>query len=331
MTSKTEKVDRVELAEKVEQFKNRFEGVFVEVHKRIHNMAQLIELVLIALLTGQHVLIESVPGLAKTTLVEVMQRVFHGKFTAVRIQGTPDMLPMDIIGHMERDPEDGTLVFRPGPIFNNILLIDEINRMSPKTQAALLEAMSQGQVTVNGVVHELPRLFVVLATQNPLEFEGTYPLPEAQLDRFAFKCVLLPVTAKQDFLDIMAKNPTSRHKLEIGPAMKVEELEAAGKLIELIGCEYDSYMAELAEATHADEKVRVGVSPRGPIFLRDAAKARAMVSGREYVVPEDIAQLVPFVFPHRIIVADDYLGEYEEADAVKRAQSVVALPKQQRS
>ena len=277
-----------------------------EVGKVIVGQDQLVEQVFVALFAGGHVLIEGVPGTAKTLLVRVVSRLFACEFK--RVQFTPDLMPADIIGTNIFDPRDQSFRFRQGPVFAQLVLGDEINRAPPKTQAALLEAMQERQVTVDGVSYKLPAVFTVFATQNPVEQEGTYPLPEAQLDRFMMK--------------VFASYPEEEEEVEIlrvhQQGTRVEDLErfdlrTIGSETELLAAQAEirgrtireellGYIGRVVRATRDNLKVEVGASPRAGLMVLTAAKARAALRGRPHVLPDDIKAVARPVLRHRLVL-----------------------------
>jgi MoxR-like ATPase len=277
-----------------------------QIAKVIVGQDDLVEHVLVALFAGGHVLIEGVPGTAKTLLVRVVARLFNCEFN--RVQFTPDLMPADITGTNVFDPRDQTFHFRHGPVFAQLLLGDEINRAPPKTQAALLEAMQERQVTVDGVSYPLPAMFTVFATQNPIEQEGTYPLPEAQLDRFMMK--------------VLADYPDEDGEVEVlrvhQRGIRVEDLdrfglEPVGGEAELLAAQEEirgrtirdellGYIARVVRATRENLKVEVGASPRAGLMVLTAAKARAALRGRPHVVPDDIKAVAKPVLRHRLVL-----------------------------
>lgn len=263
-----------------------------------------IESLLVALLCEGHVLLEDVPGSGKTMLARSIAASLGISFK--RIQCTPDLLPNDITGVSIFNQKNGEFEFRPGPIFVNILLADEINRATPRTQAALLEAMQEQQVTVDGVTHDLPRPFLVLATQNPVEYEGTFPLPEAQLDRFLMRLSLGYPTRgeeRQILTNLWREHPITK----LGKVVDGHDLLTLQKKIWDVNVDVtlQDYIVGLAEATRNHSDLTLGVSPRGTLSLLKAAQAFAAIHGRDYVVPEDIKTLVPLTWAHRLILKPD--------------------------
>jgi MoxR-like ATPase len=262
---------------------------------------QVIEFIMVALLCEGHVLLEDVPGSGKTMLARSIAASLGISFK--RIQCTPDLLPNDITGVSIFNQKSGEFEFKPGPIFVNILLADEINRATPRTQAALLEAMQEQQVTVDGVTRDLPRPFLVLATQNPIEYEGTFPLPEAQLDRFLIRLsVGYPSRAdeRQILTNLWREHPITK----IGKVVDGQELSALQKRVWDVNVDItlQHYIVDLAEATRRHPDLSLGVSPRGTLALLKGAQALAAVRGRDYVIPEDIKTLVPLTLAHRLIL-----------------------------
>ena len=262
---------------------------------------QAIEFIMVALLCEGHVLLEDVPGSGKTMLARSIAASLGISFK--RIQCTPDLLPNDITGVSIFNQKSGEFEFKPGPIFVNILLADEINRATPRTQAALLEAMQEQQVTVDGVTRDLPRPFLVLATQNPIEYEGTFPLPEAQLDRFLMRLsVGYPsrMEERQILVNLWREHPITK----LGKVVDGQELSALQKRVWDVNVDttLQDYIVDLAEATRKHPDLSLGVSPRGSLALLKGAQALAAIRGRDYVVPEDIKTLVPLTLAHRLIL-----------------------------
>jgi MoxR-like ATPase len=277
-----------------------------EIAKVIVGQDDVIEHLLVTLFAGGHVLIEGIPGTAKTLLVRVVSHIFDCQFK--RIQFTPDLMPADIIGTNIFDPSQHTFEFRPGPVFAQFILGDEINRAPAKTQSALLEAMQERQVTVDGVTYPLPRVFTVFATENPIEQEGTYPLPEAQLDRFMMKVIVTYPTPDQEVGILRVHQQGIRvedlDRFELRRLGGEAELLAAQAEIRArtIREELLSYIARVVRATRENLKVEVGASPRSGLMLLTAAKARAALEGRGHVLPDDIKALAKPVLRHRIIL-----------------------------
>ena len=267
----------------------------------IYGKSESIDVLIVALLAGGSVLIEDVPGVGKTTLAKALARSLHAKFR--RIQFTPDLLPADILGSSVYNPVSGEFKFAPGPIFCNILLADEINRASPRTQSALLEAMNENQVTIEGETRPLSQPFIVLATQNPVEFHGTYPLPEAQLDRFLVQLDIGYPSVETE-IDIL-KSHEHEHPLEkIQSVLSLEAVKQMQQEVRKVHTD-DSileYIVEIVHASRHDSRLDLGISPRGSLMLSRAAQASAFFLNRDYVIPDDIQWLLPYCLPHRIML-----------------------------
>ncbi len=261
-----------------------------------------IRLVLVALISGGHVLLEDVPGVGKTLLAKSLARSIDGKFQ--RIQCTPDLLPTDITGTNIWSPGTGKFEFLPGPIFANVLLMDEINRATPRTQSALLEVMEERQVTIDGISRPVPSPFFVIATQNPVEYQGTFPLPEAQMDRFALS-LSLGYPSEADELQMLRRLQENVTVNELTPCISLEEVQELRKLCTQVKVEesLQSYILKLVRATREDEEVLLGASPRGTVALQRAAQALAFLDGRDYTIPDDVKLLAPHVLAHRLIPA----------------------------
>jgi MoxR-like ATPase len=283
-----------------------------ELHRRVtdnlrrvmHAPDETLELAVLCLFSEGHLIIEDLPGVGKTTLAKALARSVDLSFS--RIQFTPDLLPSDVTGVNVFDQRSNEFEFRPGPVFTNVLLVDEINRTSPKTQAALLECMQENQVTVDGVTYELAPPFLVMATQNPIEYEGTYPLPEAQLDRFTMRIAIgyPPLAAEARMLD----EQTTREPLEsLRPVATAEEVLRAIEDAKRVYVEESigRYVVTLLRQTRTDSRLHLGASPRAGINLLRVAKSRALVNGREYVFPEDVKAVAPAVLSHRLIAAPE--------------------------
>ncbi len=266
----------------------------------IRGKQSILDLVLIALVADGSVLIEDVPGVGKTTLAKSLASSINFQFQ--RVQCTPDLLPADIFGFSVFHPQDGTFNFRPGPIFCNLLLVDEINRSSPRTQSALLEAMAERQVTVEGVQRELPPPFMVLATQNPPGFHGTFPLPESQLDRFLFKVSMEYPDAGTE-VDILYEQ-IDKHPMEnLSPVLTLDEVTACQQAARSVEVERSvaDYLVALVRTTREHPKLRLGCSPRGSLMLFRAAQSAALVAGRNIVLPDDVQHVAPYVLNHRVM------------------------------
>ncbi len=283
----------------IDVFGQYFEKIASNVETVIQGKRDVIDLILLGLVSEGHVLVEDVPGVGKTQLAKSLARSVEGAFN--RIQFTPDLLPSDVTGISVWDRERRAFEFKHGPIFANIVVGDEINRASPKTQSSLLEAMAERQVTSDGVTRELPLPFMVIATQNPLEHEGTYPLPEAQLDRFMMRVVIgYPSREKElEMLDIHGVRSTF---LDLQPVVQVDEVQemiAIAKQV-AVSRSVKNYIVDLVEGTRLHPDVMLGASPRSALFLQGLARSRAASKGRDYVMPDDIKTLAQPVLEHRL-------------------------------
>ncbi|HLX49223.1 MAG TPA: MoxR family ATPase [Streptosporangiaceae bacterium] len=306
--------------------------ILAEVEQVIVGKREPVRMVLIGILAAGHILIEDLPGLGKTLLARTFATALGLRFT--RVQFTPDMLPADLTGAPILDPRTGEFSFRPGPVFTNLLLADEINRTPPKTQAALLEAMAESQVSVDGTTHALDPPFVVLATDNPIEYEGTYPLPEAQLDRFTARI-------KLGYLDRDGEAEMVRRRLDRGsaPPTANQVTDAAGLLAmreSLEGVHLDrdvlGYIVDLVAATRGHPKVTVGASPRGTLAIVQLARGHAVLAGRDFVAPEDVKAVAVAALGHRLVLrpemwvrqltGDDIVAELLGQLPVPRAQTL---------
>ncbi|WP_293347034.1 MULTISPECIES: MoxR family ATPase [unclassified Microcoleus] len=270
--------------------------------KTIVGKADAIRLVLVAVLSGGHALLEDVPGVGKTLLAKSLARSIDGKFQ--RIQCTPDLLPTDITGTNIWNPSSGKFEFLPGPVFANVLLADEINRATPRTQSALLEVMEEKQVTVDGVSRNVPAPFFVIATQNPIEYQGTFPLPEAQMDRFTLSLTLGYPAASEELQMLQRLSDTFAVE-DLQPCISLEEVQELRRLCALVQVEgsLKQYIVDLVRSTRQDEEITLGVSPRGAVALYRASQALAFISGRDFATPDDVKDLAPHVLSHRLIPA----------------------------
>ncbi len=292
----------------------------------IEGKPEVIELALTALAAGGSILMEDVPGVGKTTLAKALARSIDAVFS--RVQFTPDLLPADILGSSIYNPVDGSFTFRPGPVFCNVLLADEINRASPRTQSALLESMSELQATIEGVLHPLPQPFFVLATQNPVEYHGTYPLPEAQLDRFMIQLSIgyPPRVNEVDILFDQAKI----HPLDsIGAVLTRNGIAALQTDVRNIFMERTiaDYIVALAQATRADARLKLGASPRGSLMLFRASQAAAYLAGRDHVLPDDVQRMAVPVLSHRVVLTSKAkYGGLGKRDIIEDIVSSVPVP-----
>jgi MoxR-like ATPase len=270
--------------------------------KTMVGKADAIRLVLVAVFSGGHALLEDVPGVGKTLLAKSLARSIDGKFQ--RIQCTPDLLPTDITGTNIWNPRSGEFEFLPGPVFANVLLADEINRATPRTQSALLEVMEEKQVTVDGVSRNVPAPFFVIATQNPIEYQGTFPLPEAQMDRFTLSLTLGYPAALEE-LQMLERLSDSFAVEDLQPCISLEEVQELRRLCAGVKVEgsLKQYIVDLVRSTREDEEITLGVSPRGAVALHRASQALAFISGRDFATPDDVKDLAPHVLSHRLIPA----------------------------
>jgi len=267
----------------------------------IYGKGECIDVMIVALLAGGSVLIEDVPGVGKTTLAKALAKSIDAKFR--RIQFTPDLLPADVLGSSIYNPVSGDFRFSPGPVFCNILLADEINRASPRTQSALLEAMNENQATIEGHRHPLPKPFMVIATENPIEFHGTYPLPEAQMDRFLVR-LDIGYPAVEVEVDILKSHALNEPLDKIQPVLQLEQVRQIQQEVAKVHTDDGilEYIVEIVHATRRDNRLQLGISTRGTLMLSRAARARAYFQQRDFVIPDDVLWLVPYVLPHRMIL-----------------------------
>jgi MoxR-like ATPase len=307
-------------------FADCYQAVVGNVEQVIQGKREVIELVLLCLVSEGHLLLEDVPGVGKTSLAKSLATSIECSFG--RVQFTPDLLPSDVVGITVWNRTDGSFDFRPGPVFNNIVLADEINRASPKTQAALLEAMAEGQVTVDGATYPLNLPFMVIATQNPIEHEGTYPLPESQLDRFLMR-VSVGYPAPDAEIEILDTHGDHDAFRDIGPVVTAEHVQAMASAARNvhIAPSLKSYLVEIAQATRRTPHLALGMSPRATLSLQRVAKARAAARGRGYVTPDDVKALALPVLAHRLMVTPEaQLQGLATADVLGEVLRAVPVP-----
>lgn len=283
----------------IDLFGQRFEDIVSNVETVIQGKRDAVELLVLAMVSEGHVLIEDVPGVGKTQLAKSLARSIHGEFH--RIQFTPDLLPSDVTGVSIWDRNAGRFEFKPGPIFANVVVGDEINRASPKTQSALLEAMEERQVTSDGITRSLEPPFMVIATQNPLEHEGTYPLPEAQLDRFMMR-IVIGYPSREKELEILDTHGVRSTFLDLDPVASLETVERMVDIARTVtvSSSVKNYIVDLVEGTRQHPDIMLGGSPRSALFLQRIARSRAASAGRDYVMPDDIKALAGPVLEHRL-------------------------------
>jgi MoxR-like ATPase len=303
-------------------------AILDELERAVIGRRRSLELVLIGILAGGHVLLEDLPGLGKTLIARSFARVLGLDFA--RIQFTPDLLPSDVTGAPLYDQRTGEMVFRPGPVFTQLLLADEINRTPPKTQAALLEAMGEGQVSVDGQTRKLDTPFVVLATDNPIEYEGTYELPEAQLDRFLMRLRLGYLSAGDETAMLARRVSRSTDYAELSPVTTAAGVVAMRESLEQVEITSDllDYIVAIVTATRHDPQIQVGASPRGGLALVQLARGQALVNRRDYVVPDDIKQVAVPALAHRVTLRPElWVRQVSADDVVARLLSTVPTPK----
>jgi MoxR-like ATPase len=306
----------------------RATAVLDEIERLVVGKRSALELIMCAALARTHVLIEDLPGLGKTLIARSFASALGLGFR--RVQFTPDLLPADLTGTTVLEHASGEFRFRPGPVFTNLLLADEINRTPPKTQAALLEAMAEEQVSVDGVTHPLPQPFLVLATDNPIEYEGTYPLPEAQLDRFGIR-VRIGYLQRAEEIEMLGRRVRrGSDQPEIGEVLNAETLLAMREAVEEVTVEQDvlDYVVRISAATREDKDVLVGASPRASLTLLQLARAHAALAGRDYVIPEDVKTLAVAALAHRLSLRPEmWVRRVQAEDVLTRILSRVSAPR----
>ena len=309
---------------KIEESKQKIDQLIQELEKAVIGKRSTIQLMIVALLAGGHVLFEDIPGVGKTLLVKALAKAVQGTFS--RVQCTPDLLPSDILGFSVYNSQSKEFEFRPGPIFTTILLADEINRTTPRTQSALLEAMAENHATIDNNTYPLDNHFFVLATQNPIEYEGTYPLPEAQLDRFLFRLQIGYPSIDDELLLLLDKFEKVLDNLKVVlNSHEIEEIKTSVANV-FVSPEVASYALQLVSATRTHSAIQLGISPRGSLAFIQAAKAYALIHGRNYVTPKDLQDLVPFVFSHRLIFYDRSLKEDEKTQMIRALVAQIPIP-----
>jgi len=308
------------------QFASAFNTIRDNIQQVIRGKQQVVEQTLLCLMSGGHVLVEDVPGVGKTLLAKALAASVGAKIG--RIQFTPDLLPADVTGVNVWNRNTSTFEFRPGPVFTELVLADEINRASPKTQSALLEAMAESQVTVDGVTHTLSSPFMVVATQNPIEQEGTYPLPEAQLDRFQMK-ISVGYPARSDELQMLQTHEVDGVVKRLRPVASLQDIMTMTRMVTAvqIAPELRSYLIDLADASRRHQAVALGLSPRGTLSLQRVARARAASQGRIYVTDDDIKAMATSVMAHRVLIKPEAgLQGVTSVDVVQDVLRAVPIP-----
>lgn len=324
------KYEAMEITTSVSQLNNAVESIKSEISKVIVGQEQMIDLLIAALLADGHVLIEGVPGVAKTLTAKLLARCIDAPFS--RIQFTPDLMPSDVIGTSIFNPQTTAFTFKHGPVFSSIVLIDEINRAPAKTQAALFEVMEERQITYDGVTYKMPQPFMVLATQNPVEHEGTYRLPEAQLDRFLFKIEVGYPTPEDEIkiLEYAHKGITTHFTDAVNPVLTADAITQYRTIVNNIHIEEKvlKYIAELVYETRNNKSIFLGGSPRASVAVLRSAKAIAAISGRDFVTPDDVVKVLHPVLCHRIILTPEREMEGgTAADVIKDISKKIEVPR----
>ena len=323
MEEHNEKIDLTPFTEKISQLKNAIGSVIV-------GQERSIELILTAILARGHVLIEGVPGVAKTLLAKMIAKLINANYS--RIQFTPDLMPSDVLGTSVYNMKTSEFNFHPGPVFADIILVDEINRAPAKTQSALFEVMEERQATIDGILHKMSPIYTILATQNPIEQEGTYKLPEAQLDRFIMK-ITISYPSPEEELEILERHNQNTHiaKLEnITPVISREDMQDLLGYVEKVYIEKSLiiYITSVIQLTRRNNTFYLGASPRASIALLQASKAMALLQGRDFVTPEDIKKVAPFILQHRLILtAEAEMEGHTPFKIVQRLLDRIEVPK----
>jgi MoxR-like ATPase len=310
------------------QAAERCAAVLDEIERAVVGNRRALELVMIGILAGGHILLEDLPGLGKTLIARSFARTLGLDFA--RIQFTPDLLPSDVVGAPLYDQRTGQMVFRPGPVFTQLLLADEINRTPPKTQAALLEAMGEGQVSMDGETRPLPQPFVVLATDNPIEYEGTYELPEAQLDRFLMRLRLGYLQPADEILMLQRRLDRATERAELSQITDAGELTAMRRSLEEVEVSPDllEYVVAIIRATREHQQIQVGASPRGALALVQLARGQAVTRQRDYVIPDDVKSIAVPALAHRITLRPElWVRQVSADDVVARLLANVPTPR----
>jgi MoxR-like ATPase len=311
----------------IEQLAAKAEELITELERAVVGKREALELVLLGVLADGHVLIEDFPGLAKTLIARSFAQAASMRFT--RVQFTPDLMPGDVTGSSIFDQRTSDFEFRPGPVFTNLLLADEINRAPPKTQAALLEAMQERQVTIEGTTRGLERPFIVLATQNPIEYEGTYPLPEAQLDRFLLRLQVGYPSADDEWTILERRLERREDDIELSPVVDRETLLEMQRTVEDVHVtdRLARYIVELVSATRSSQRLQVGASPRGALALLKLSRCRAALEGRDFATPDDVKQLAVPALAHRLTLKPElWVQRISAEDVVRETLEQVPTP-----
>jgi MoxR-like ATPase len=309
------------------QATERCAAVLDEIERAVVGHRRSLELVLMGILSGGHVLVEDLPGLGKTLIARSFATALGLEFT--RIQFTPDLLPSDVVGAPLYDQRTAEMVFRPGPVFTQLLLADEINRTPPKTQAALLEAMGEGQVSMDGVTRRLPQPFIVLATDNPIEYEGTYELPEAQLDRFLMRLRLGYLTSSDEVTMLQRRIDRRQEAAQLRAVTSAAEVISMRESLEQVEIAADllDYVVAIVQATRTHGQIQVGASPRGGLALTQLARAQALLRGRDFVIPDDIKRIAVPALAHRITLRPElWVRQVKSDDIVADLLKGVSTP-----